>query len=401
MKLLTNVTSRIAINGKELLAYAWSVQVGAFGSIGTVTISTTRDLLQVSEANLTEAAESANVVPLDVYVTLDDGDEEHIFGGGYDISRWDFDRDEIQIEGRDAAAPLVDAKEVFTGDGFRNQRPTGLARTIAARYGLGFQGSGGANEPYIGTIYDEEAVFSVTPQTPWSVLLFLARTVGYEVRVTPDAQLVFGPPQPQNSLILTYMATPDQEDVIPVRNLRMTHSPRRNKSFSVIVQSFHPQMTRVVRSEAQVADRRVVTGRTQNIPAGTYWASAAKAVKNQFSAGLQGTPVYTFHIDGLTPEQANAKARAIAEDIAKRQLVVTGVIDGRPNLQPQDQIVIREGKYGALNDFAGVTMFVNSVRHAFTIPSMSGGEGFITEFTALAIPPAAVDDPSVPLQNLF
>jgi hypothetical protein len=89
-----------------------------------------------------------------------------------------------------------------------------------------------------------------------------------------------------------------------------------------------------------------------------------------------------------------------ALDIAKREIIVEGVIDGWAPLQPMQPFQL----YGTDNDLLGFNsdgasqrlFYINHVEHVFTVPQGDVGNssasegpdvGYVTRFTAWTIPP--------------
>ena len=102
-------------------------------------------------------------------------------------------------------------------------------------------------------------------------------------------------------------------------------------------------------------------------------------------------PLYSFHLDGLSAEQASMRAESIATDIAQREIIFSAVIDGIPSVLPTQKIRIT-GDVPAM--FSAPTFYVSGYEQTFTLPSgasQRGDVGWVTRFTALNIPTESLE----------
>ena len=417
MNTIAKTTQTITIQDIEVEARNWLVSVGTAGAIGRAQFTVSKAMLKAAGVDLLSLSEASETPEVYIKVRPSDGNEEIIFGGVYDNHDIDHDNDTTVINALDWAARLVTEKRVLTDINYRNKTPSDIATEIAEKFGFTPKVEPTPGGVKAGLIFNRDAVFSSEPQPIWNVLLLLARDLAFEVRITPNKELIFAPVDPEEEpLVLHYKPKPGNDDVIPVRGLHTHHSPRRNKTFQVQVLSFRPNKAQVTKAQAvalgteqvKTSGPTTVVGNTiissisnNSIPSGVYWGAAGAGVKNQLSSSLQGKPVYTFRIPGLTPEQAQLKAASIAKEIAKRELVVTGVVAGRLDVTPQRPIVIEESEPDELQGYAGKSLAILKVEHSFSMnmPGEYKGRGFQTKFTALALPLGGTSDVAKALAN--
>ena len=103
-----------------------------------------------------------------------------------------------------------------------------------------------------------------------------------------------------------------------------------------------------------------------------------------YSAGYNFVPLYTFHHDGLGQAAADARAVAIATDIAKRESTLSVEVDGMPGLSPSVSLTV-QGLIDA--QFANTTYYVYSYEHSFSMPQGRSAEaGYLTTIKAITLP---------------
>src|SRR5262249_32487346 len=157
--------------------------------------------------------------------------------------------------------------------------------------------------------------------------------------------LFFAPPNPFKQPPRQYTYGKD------VERLSMRQSPRRNRSFRVVVNSHHPLQAKQYRA---IADQHTGTGATN-------------------------FPVYQFFVEGLTQEQCSARAQAIAADIARREVVLTFTVPGDGGIDTWEGGVQVSNAHPMLE---GQTFSIASVTHNYEVPQ-EGSESsiFTTKFT--------------------
>ena len=130
-------------------------------------------------------------------------------------------------------------------------------------------------------------------------------------------------------------------------------------------------------------------GISPGITSGTAAATASKALAAA-KANVRQVPLYTFHIEGLTAEQANREAAALALRISRRELILSGDVDILPETLPTRKIKLQ----GSIPDeFTGDDYFLSGYTHRFTMPrqgSHNDRVGLVTEIKALNLPTQAL-----------
>lgn len=381
------VSSSVIIHGQEFPCLSWNVRLGSSGSLTTVSISTSLALLKASGLDVEAAAQEKSGLPIDIYAGYE-GEGEHIFGGVLDECDWDFDQDTFSIQGLDHGCVLVESKQTISKIDYQNQTIGQIVRAIAGAHGF----KSAISEPGVtaGQELWGESAYVPPPQPWWSVLQTLARQVGYEVQVRPDKTLFFGPPENAAGDPVTGSwgaGVEDSDDLNPIKGLRVKYSPRRNGNVDVRVISYHPQRAELVDGSASYgAIEAAIAGRKANKS-----ATSKKKTQGRYTGQLgaqtspSGKPVLTFHMDGLTKEQAQAKAAAIAKDIAKRQIIISGTMEGLPSMKVHSKLNLRAGLIDMMT-FAGRAYTITNVGHSYNFPVGGRGAGFTSDFTAMTGP---------------
>lgn len=400
---IPRVTSTILINGLDVKCLGWTVKVGSYGSIGSATLKTTYQQLDESGIDI-ESFEGGETV--EIRVRMDASEDILIFGGIFNDDDVNLDASEVSLNCLDHAAVLVDTKTVFNDKG---SSPSGIARKFAEKYGF---------EPVItdspagvvaGTLLGASTT-KPSSQPIWTLLQTLARSIGFECHVTPDKKLVFGPGGDAGTFQFKYKANQYDTALSAVWGLRRKRNPRRNKTFQVRVYSYDHRRRQLTTGTAVAVGKEqtqqvgaatvnnptVSPGQNRFIRAGIYSAGAGSAVRAQLPEGI---PVYAYHINGLTPAQANERALAIAHDIAKREVIFSGSVNGLPSLIPESQLELIEANPGELRGFAGRPLTVTQIEHQMTMPQGVGSGGFSTNFVANNLPPETEEDPSTALAH--
>ena len=435
---LPEVVFSITVAGKTIPAEKFDIVGGSYGSTGHVQISTSQTALSDANIDLFEITSSSpGFVEVDITVQTnqqgpqqgtvtttetggpgtDQPNEVRIFGGEYLNTKWHMDTDEVVIRARDWSGQLVDQKRILTkigkavesalhplapgrisaaGISNENQKVGNIVTSIANEFGfnpiLNLEGTSG--NPTLGTLYSSsDQVYLPTPQSLWNILNQLARDTGYDVYVTPNKDLVFGLPGAGQPTIQLIYESPNYADgVNPIRDLIFEHHPRRNSSFRVVVISYDPAHAQSVIGRAAYIGANFAGGNglTAGIVTGQQAVTADKQIAKLNTTSSQ-IALYTFHLDGLNQQQADLRAGTIARDIAKREVIITGSIDGIPSILPTQQVQISGPTIP--QQFSGPTYYISQYRHSFSIPkgmTKRGDDGWMTHLTALNIPTEAL-----------
>jgi hypothetical protein len=397
-------------SGGQLPTDSFTVTGGAYGSTGSLVGTSSIKAMADAGVDIVAASIAApGSLPIDVYVSDDDPNSEafgdtHLFSGEYVTGDFDYDNDSVTIHARDWAGPLVDQKRVLTnvvggssaalapdqtadsGVSTQNQKLSQIVTNIATQFSLipdlRLNQNISNADADVGAIFGntDDTIMTSTPQTLWGILTKLARQSGNIVYVNAEKHLVFGEPGAGlETLALTYRQTGGG---IPLIKCRVTHNPRRNLTFRVMVLSYDPTLAQITTGQAYVIGSNYSTSDGGTVHAGA-WGGAqasqiAKAVGTGSGSKKNAIPIYTYHMDGLTASQAQSRAEAIAADIAKRELVAACEADVIPGMAPGQQATLS----GLINpEFATHTYYVTAYHHAFSISK--GGSKFDTSFTML------------------
>lgn len=427
---MSDLTFTVTIGGTVIPVTKFNITGGAYGSVGHAVITTSGTAL--SDLNLdlfSLTSASPGFVEVDIAVqqtpplspdiggygtgqpTLPDSLTTRIFGGEYIRTVFDLDHDIVEIHARDWAGVLVDQKRILTkigkaiesalaplapgrvsaaGISNENQTVGNIVTSIANEFGftpiLNLSSSG--RNPTVGTLYGSaDQSFITVPQSLWSVLNQLARDTGYDVYVTPLKELVFGEPGAGlPTLVLIWNGTP-QIGQLPCRSLHFEHHPRRNSTFRVLVISYDPTLAQATLGRATYVGAAYAG--QHGLSAGLATGQAAVTADKNIAALKESAsqiPLYTFNLDGLSADQATARAESIATDIAKRELIMNTVVDGLPSVLPTQMIRIVGNVVPAFSD---PVFYVSGYDQTFSLPSGRGGgadHGWVTKLTALNIP---------------
>lgn len=410
---MTDISFNVQVGGQQILPMRFSITGSSYGSVGHATIRTSLAFLQgagIDLYSLTTSASGLTVVTVDAMLG---GGSARIFGGEYLSCTWDMDNDCVDIHARSWAGVLVDQKRVLTkignaiqavlaplipgqvtnaGISNQNQKLSNIVTSIADEFGFTPVLHLSNGDPTIGTLYGStDQSFMPVPQSLWSILNQLARDTGYVVYDTPNKELVFGlPGVGEDPLYISYKQS--FENYAPAKRVHLEHHPRRNSTFRVLVISYDPSTRQMAIGRANYVGRNFANsnGLTSGLSSGAA-ASSNDAKLNKLNQGTGAVPLYTFHHDGLTLTQATDLAAAIATDIAKRELIISVMIDGYPAATPTQQVQLA----GQLpSEFTGATFYVSGYTHTFVMPSErhhgSDTGGWWTEIKALNIPTEAL-----------
>lgn len=424
----------IQIAGHQIPVMDFSITGGAYGSVGHVSMTTSQSLLDSAGVNLfditaaapgqTEISMAVQTPPAPANQSPQGGatpqqSQNKFFGGEYLNAVWDVDNDIVTIKGRDWAGQLLDQKRILTkiakaveailrplapgrlsaaGISNENQKIGDVVTAIANEFGFTpvLNLSEGKGNPTIGTLYGSaDQVFMPVPQSLWNILNQIARDTGYVVYVTPKKELVFGEPGAgQKTIILSHNNFPVPQGETPCKHLKVEHHPRRNSTFRVVIISYdHTQAKPVIGRATYVGPNYAGQHKlTAGLATGT---DATKADKNiaALDKSVSQIALYTFHLDGLTQQQADLRAGTMAIDIAKRELILSCSVDGLPTILPTQMVNIDQSGKLMPSEFLQPTYFVSTFSHRFTLPkkeSAHSDSGWMTTFTALNIPTEAL-----------
>lgn len=433
---MSTVSSRVTFNGKEFKFYSWECTRPAYGSVGTFSIVTSLQYLRESQVDIyTPALETITPIPIQIFATDQYGNNDVlIFGGEFDKAEYNLLADEVTLTGRDWAGYLMDAKVTlvdqtaipFSGGSapvaatsgigsfnITNQTTASFLKQLASAYGFKLQ----LDDTYlsttpIGALAKGFNVLNTTPRPVWDILVFLARTasipgtVPYEVMMLPSKTLYFGPVLSQPLITLSWNRSAAYYAKLknieyPLMSLEITHQPRRNSTFGIVVLSYNASV--VERSYGNIIYNNTANWYANN----TSWQAVGASSpgftigKNPYGAsnllGDLGRPIYVFRIkQGLNATQAVNAAWHEALDIAKKEIIVEGVIDGLATLLPlqgfqldgTDSDLLKFNKSGG----APRTFYISHVAHQFTVPQDSTeaaegvSSGFVTRFSGWTLP---------------
>lgn len=366
------------------------------------------DLVALAIANPGDLAVNA-------FVTLD-GVTTQLFGGEYVSGEYLYNQQAVTVHARDWSGPLIDQKRVLVnilagnvgplapseaetgGVSTQNQKLSQVVTAIAKQFSLtpDLRLAEGA-DPDIGTIFGDsnDTIITPTPQSLWGILTRLARDSGNVLYVTPQKHLVFGEAGAGlEPVALCYRVNPIPAGTYGAMGIDVVHNPRRNLTFRVVVLSYDHTNSTMTKGQAYVIGSNYSAEGDVTVHAGAWSGPAAEKITSAIGAGNQSkknaVPVYTFHADGLTAAQAQTQATAIANDIAKRELIVKTSTRCIPTLQPSNPVTL----LGQLNqEFLAHQYFVTQYGHKLRMPKGQGDAAiFDTSLTLLDRQPAGKGD---------
>lgn len=401
------VRNEVTIDGVKVPCISWSVTVGLAGNIGSATIKTTRQLLKSSGLRLADLREKGRAAIVEIECQTK-GASRLIFGGVYDRANTTYKNDQITIRCQDYAALLVGTQTALSDINTKDQTPSDIAEQIAIKYNfkplVAPTPVDATGKPLkAGRVIRGVSDFSPSPTEPWRILQQLAKLIDFDCSVTPNKELVFAPPeQNQDPTIYTYKASPEDESALPIIDLEVEDSPRRNTNFRVLLFSYDAENSKAHRSEAIMVNQDIVkesgpikqTGGTiigtitgKVTPPGLYSGQAAAKIKKDLGENFAEMPTYVIRVNGLKLEQMKKKAESIANSITKRGIIATMVVEGDPTLKPQQPFIMREGEPGCLDDYGEKNMEVSSITHTYN----GIGQFFETTIHGLHLPPGVTD----------
>jgi hypothetical protein len=390
------------IGGQTIPIESFDVKGSGAGNTGHMVAGTGMARLAAAGIDLVQLSSAAPTsLPVDVFVDVD-GVRSHIFSGEYLSAKFSYTRTLVSIHARDWSGPLVDQRRVLVsilggntgplapsevatgGVNTQNQKLSQIVTSIANQFGLTPDlrlAQGGDVD--VGTIFGDSAntILTTTPQSLWAILTRLARDSGNIVYTTPGKSLVFGAPGAGlPTLPFTYMVNPIPAGSFGAMSLDVSHNPRRNQTFQVIVLSYDPTSSTLTKGLAYVIGSNFSTNDNAKVNAGLWTGPQAQAIlsattSNSGAAGTQKNnqvPIYTFHVDGLTQAQAQQRAQSIALDISKRELVVDIKSNFIAAVQPSSPASL-DGQIS--QDFIAHQYFVTEYTHKYVLnPKSEKGE---------------------------
>lgn len=389
---MPRILPQVVIDGKQLAVTNFRAERGSYGAIGSASFTTSVEKLRDAKLNVLAANQQAPgseaSLPISISISVDGGSSfTKLWAGDMDSSDFQFQEDMVSFRARDYAGRLYDDRIVLKADQYQNKRPYEIATALAKDAQLTPKVTVDTSQPLAGSLYEIDAVSLALPRPKWDVLVFLARSVGWEVFTTPNQELVFGPPVPGTPHVFTWKAGPNTPG-IPVMNPHVEYQPRRNMTFQVLVLSQHPKTEEVVSERIIVLNQPITVESFKTARAGVWKGSAAQRLRSAISDKLNGRPLYIFYPQGKTLQQVQGLAERLYYDIARKLFIASGEVDGLPALQPQDTIQLVEANSGDLQGFAGQQLSLVNMTHRYQMTRGKGANeaGFMTEWKAHFLP---------------
>lgn len=428
-----DIKFQLTVGGYTVPIEQFRVVGGAFGTVGHLTAVTSETVLAQQNVDLFSlTSKSPGFVEVDLAVTMaitppnpsggyDNSQPSRsttrIFGGEYVKTEFSLDDDKVTIHARDWAGVLVDQKRILTkignaaqkilaplapgrvtvaGISNENQKISAVVTAICTEFGFNpvINLSSDGRNPTIGTLYGSaDQSFITIPQSLWTILCQLARDTGYDVYVTPTKDLVFGEPGAGLSTLGVVFNVAPTDGQMPCHSAKIEHHPRRNSTFRVLVMSYDPSKGQATIGRATYIASNFAGARGINpgLQVGQAAVSIDAALVALSQAGGKVSnvtiPLYSFHVDGLSADQATLRAQTICTDIAKRELIFSATVEGLPSILPTQKVTLT-GDVKA--NFTSQPFYVATFEHAFTMPKPGSHShhdaGWVTKFTCLNIP---------------
>lgn len=211
-----------------------------------------------------------------------------IFFGVADAVEFNWNERVIVVTGRDLTGRLIDDK---TAEKFVNLTASEIVAKFAAKHGLEAEIT--ATTEKAGKFYQIDHVDLQTDRTAWDLITWLAQREGFAAFVR-GKKLHFGP-----------RPTLDDAPAFIIRRSEATYEEPENGNF-VRLATF--------RDLAVSGDIRVTVK--------TWNPKRKKAYTKTASAGRSGgqTKDYSYTVPGLTPDEAEARAKSILADLSRHAL---------------------------------------------------------------------------------
>ena len=367
------------IDGTFLPMLTIDVSLGSNGSLSTVNGSSSLTILATSGIDPYEAGQKDDGAAIDVYMGFGNN-PIRVFSGVLDDFDFDPGNDKIDFCGRDNAAALADTKQTTSALNYKNQTVGQIVTQIANMFGY----TPMVTEP--GTLAGpnlwDSSAYMPHGQEYWSMLQELARGCGYECFVTNKNELFFGPSDKAAGTAITVTHAPDPTQGNAnniITNLKMKYQPRRNSNIEVNVISYHPIRGQTVKGIARTI---APTGGAGRKSANAFIGKSGKGIQGAKSGGTKPSakPIVVKRMDGLTQEDADLRAQAMAKDIAKRQIIISGKVEGIPEAQIHSSLKLKKGKIFLFN-FESKDYIISTVDHHYDMET-----GYSTKLTALTQP---------------
>lgn len=401
MPSVSQVLWRCYVNGVINAVSGGHVTRGAYGANGSFSVTCP---IQSSSLNIQQIAQNVGAdarSEVQIQVSTDNGTTwNNLMTGDLDSMDWNFDQDTIELNGRDFSGRLTEQRVVLKNSELTNMTPSQLAVQFAMDAGLTPDVTPIPGEQVIGYLGENNlAIRTATPISKWNLLVLMARLTSRAVWVSSDNPpiLYFGPVNfSQTPRPLWYGSTDNTK--IPIRHLLGQYRLFKNTTFQVIVMSYHPKQQVQASASVLVLGEEVQYETLKTIPAGTYKGGAAGSLRLQLGNVLRDKPAYIFHAHALNPQQCDTLAEAIARDIAKRQFILKGQIDGDWTVDPLEVVTVtldpntpliglssanKASTKFNLGPFSGLPMYVSQVHHTFDMTS-----GFLTDLSMWYLPSA-------------
>ena len=384
------VTSTATLNGQVIYPISWHCQLGAYGNINHFELTTSIKALQdpsLVQSSPTSGNTGNSTAPFDIFASVKknfnsriqiyaklDGVQTPVFAGIVDEIEALWHDDIIEIRGRDSSAILRDEFQAPSDINYNNQPISQIVTQYAQKYG--FTPLVTPTTMMAGTQFDsyqsQEYNYADRPRPLWRSLQILAQQVGYIMFVTPRNELFFG--KPGTGAMHTYYWKPSPANVynksqLPVHTLTAIQQSRRCNNFTVNVYAVDHNNN----NQRAFATTVVYNGTA---------SSGQAASKNAIAAGSGF--VYNRHPFGLTPENAQQTADAIAEEIQRRELVFQATVDGDPTVNVNDKVTFLASTAGDLFSLNNQRLVIAGLTHTFEMPhyEATDGAGFWTNITA-------------------
>lgn len=359
MKLYRKTTTRVILNGTELPIINWSCQLGAAGNINHFEVTTSIKAMQKAGFDPFSDVKKNFDSKISIYIIQDDK-QSLIFTGIVDQLEGIWHTDLIEIRGRDLSAILRDKFQAPSDMQYFNQPISEVVKQIAQQNGLG-TGKITSTTQLAGTQYDayqgQEYAFSDRPRPFWRTLQLFALECGFIMFVTPQGDLYFGKPGTGSNH--TFYWKPSQQDAqggqLPCYELNIIQQSRRCNQFTVNVYA---------------------TDHNNNNQA----AFASTEVNGSGGGGY----VYNRHPFGLTPENAQQYADAIAEDIQRKEVTIQAMVEGDSSVNVNDKVRFQASHAGDLFSLNNQDMVISGVTQSFEMAKYEAdtSAGFFTHITA-------------------
>jgi phage protein D len=381
MGLIRQVYTGISIAGSDFPVLKWRTTLANQGSMGTVHAEGALSDLLDAGLDIVELGQSVTGAQIEAYGGYDDS--PLLFGGVVDSFHLDIDNNSFEVKGRDWSAYLADGRQTMAGMNYRNQTVAQIVKQIADQFEMGTD----ITDPGIkaGPLMNNENSFNPHPQSYWTLLQNLAEQVGFECYSTPDQVLYFGPEKDQSSITVNYGAKPGASVENPGWGLVIDYDPRNNSNIVVKALSMNPQTTKKVSASAQAKPVKLKKWqKTQSSQTG----GNSKQKYPGFGKSGNSSPsksIYYIRCPGMSADQAQARCQAMADNLAKHQIVCGLSIEGNDEVVVHSQVTLVEAGDISCCGFDGIAFNAAEVTHCFDMPQgTSSTGGFVTEMRLIA-----------------